>query len=338
MWVSEIMLQQTRIETVKPYYERFLRDYPTVHSLAQAPEDQVLKHWEGLGYYSRARNLQKAARQIDEKGEFPSTWEQIRALPGIGDYTAGAIAAIAFGQKVLAVDGNVLRVVSRLYGLTDNVLDPESRGHVTRLLEEVYPEKASPGDFVQGLMELGETVCTPKAPLCLGCPLAPFCTAFLEKRQDELPVRIARNARRREQLAVLICRDPSGNLLVCQRPKGTVLAGLYELLNVPEEEKTGKGAGADAKELEKAIQEKYGAAVRIRNYLGTVRHVFTHITWDMDVYAARGSLPAQGVSDLSMGKKVRAVSEEQREKELMLPTAFRKVLEKEKKADPGKDT
>ena len=178
VWVSEIMLQQTRVEAVRPYYERFLEAFPTVEALAAAPEEKLLKMWEGLGYYNRARNLQRAAQQVVElyDGEVPASYEALRALPGVGDYTAGAIASIAFQLPVPAVDGNVLRVIARVLCRYDNILDAKVKRRTEEELRQALPQRV--GDFNQSLMELGALVCLPGgAPRCLGCPLHPVCRA-----------------------------------------------------------------------------------------------------------------------------------------------------------------
>ena len=189
IWLSEIMLQQTRVETVKGYYARFLERCPTVQALAQAPEETVLKLWEGLGYYSRARNLHKAAKAIvnEHGGVFPATYEEILKLPGIGPYTAGAIASIAFGQPVPAVDGNVIRVTSRLCGIRENVGVPSVRRKLEEEAAALVPKKR-PGDFNQAMMDLGATVCVPGTPSCERCPLRTLCDAYAAGDAEDLPV------------------------------------------------------------------------------------------------------------------------------------------------------
>ena len=206
VWVSEIMLQQTRVAAVLDYYRRFLEAAPHPAALAALPPDQLMKLWQGLGYYSRARNLQKAAVQImeDHAGVFPNTYEAIRALAGVGDYTAGAIASIAFGLPVPAVDGNVLRVTARITGDGGDISTPAMKKKVTAALAEIIPLDA-PGDFNQALMELGATVCLPNgAPLCEKCPAAALCQAFQEGRTGELPVKAAKKARRVEERTVYL--------------------------------------------------------------------------------------------------------------------------------------
>ena len=204
VWISEIMLQQTRVAAVLDYYRRFLAELPTVADLAAVEEDRLMKLWQGLGYYNRARNLQKAARQImeDHGGVFPDTYEAIHALSGIGDYTAGAISSIAFGIPEPAVDGNVLRVVARITGDDGDIMKPDTKARMGAALKRVMPVDA-PGDFNQALMELGATVCLPNgAPLCDQCPAKEFCVARLTERTGELPVKAAKKARRVEERTV----------------------------------------------------------------------------------------------------------------------------------------
>ena len=219
-WVSEIMLQQTRVTAVLPYFDRFMAALPTVAALADAPEQQFMSLWQGLGYYSRARNLQKAAQVIMTRhgGVFPDTYEGLTALPGVGDYTAGAIASIAFGQPVPAVDGNVLRLAARLTGCHDNVLEPKTRARFRRWMAEVIPSDR-PGAFNQALMDLGAMVCLPNgAPLCEQCPARTFCTACEKGLQRQLPVREKKTARRVEQRTVFLLRR-DGAAALRQRPE-----------------------------------------------------------------------------------------------------------------------
>ena len=307
VWISEIMLQQTRIEAVLPYYERFMRDYPTAEDLANAPLEDVLKHWEGLGYYSRAKNLHKAAAVIRDRGSFPDTYEEIRKLPGIGDYTAGAIAAIAFGLPETAVDGNVMRVVSRLEELEDDVMLPASRRKVDLLLREHYPEKEA-GAFVQGLMELGEVICLPQSPKCEACPLAAHCKALAAGAQERLPVRVPKTKRRIEEMAVVIIRAAKDELLVFKRPESGVLGGLYELPNVTAD------PSCSAEEILQKMEAKYGFAPTDLAFSGTGKHVFTHITWNMRIFAGKADRAPEGGIWASKNA-------------VMLPTAFRKLLD-----------
>ena len=233
VWLSEIMLQQTRVSAALPYYERFLTALPDIPALAACEEEKLHKLWEGLGYYSRVRNLQKAAKLVCAQygGELPADYDALRALPGIGDYTAGAIASISFGLPVPAVDGNVLRVFSRLYNDDRLITDPKvKRAFTARVMEHQPP--AAPGDYNQALMELGALVCVPNgAPLCAQCPLAHLCAAYAAGTAITLPRKAAPKARRIEPVTLALVRSPEGVLLQ-QRPEKGLLAGLWEFPNV----------------------------------------------------------------------------------------------------------
>lgn len=273
VWLSEIMLQQTRVAAVLDYYRRFLDALPTVADLAACGEDALMKLWQGLGYYSRARNLQKAARVIttDYGGVFPGDYAAIRALPGVGDYTAGAISSIAFGLPHPAVDGNVLRVVSRLTADGRDINDPATKRSVTQALETVIPLKA-PGDFNQALMELGATVCLPSgAPLCEKCPLRDLCQAYRRDLTASLPVKAPKKPRRVEERDVyLIFRD--GKAALRQRPERGLLAGLWEYPN----------------ELSPSAPPVPGRA----DFALTAKHIFTHIEWHMTAYTVEAETEA----------------------------------------------
>ena len=276
VWVSEIMLQQTRVEAVKPYYERFLRELPTVKDLAEAKEDQLLKLWEGLGYYNRVRNMQKAAQQImiDYQGQFPDTFEEIRSLKGIGNYTAGAISAFAFGLSKPAVDGNVLRVISRLMGSREDIMKQSVRSKIEEKLEHVIPEGAA-SDFDQGLIELGALVCVPNGePKCTECPVAHLCEARKQGMIAEIPVKSKGKARKMEDKTVLIFKDGE-KLAIQKRPSKGLLAGLYEF---PNQE------GHLTMEEVTAYSKKIGLMpVRIKK-LEDAKHIFSHIEWHMSGY------------------------------------------------------
>lgn len=276
VWVSEIMLQQTRVEAVKPYYERFLRELPTVKDLAEAKEDQLLKLWEGLGYYNRVRNMQKAAQQImiDYQGQFPDTFEEIRSLKGIGNYTAGAISAFAFGLSKPAVDGNVLRVISRLMGSREDIMKQSVRSKIEEKLEHVIPEGAA-SDFDQGLIELGALVCVPNGePKCTECPVAHLCEARKQGMIAEIPVKSKGKARKMEDKTVLIFKDRE-KLAIQKRPSKGLLAGLYEF---PNQE------GHLTMEEVTAYSKKIGLMpVRIKK-LEDAKHIFSHIEWHMSGY------------------------------------------------------
>ena len=232
IWVSEIMLQQTRIEAVKKYYTRFMKELPTIQDLAVVPEEKLLKLWEGLGYYSRAKNLKKSAIQIQENnhGKMPTSYVELLKLPGIGEYTAGAIASISYNEKVKAVDGNVLRVVSRVLASKEDVLLPETKKKITNKLLEIMPDEA--GDFNEGLMELGEKICLPNTlPLCATCPIQEFCMVNKENLTNEIPVRAKKQKRKIENKTVFILKYKN-EIAIRKREKTGILANLYEFPNV----------------------------------------------------------------------------------------------------------
>ena len=279
VWVSEIMLQQTRVEAVKPYFERFMEALPGIPELAQAPEDKLLKLWEGLGYYNRARNLQKAAQAImaEYGGRMPDSREELLKLPGIGSYTAGAVASIAYGRAVPAVDGNVLRVISRYRADGRDMLNDKVRKSVEEDLKAVMP-KDRPGDFNQALMELGAIVCIPNgAPKCGECPWEASCKAHIEGRETEFPKKAAKKARSIEKKTILVIQDAM-RAAIRKRPAKGMLAGMYEF---PSEE-----GHLSQEEVLALLKEKGLHPLRIQK-LPDSRHVFTHREWDMIGYAVR---------------------------------------------------
>ncbi|WP_127463044.1 A/G-specific adenine glycosylase, partial [Paenibacillus elgii] len=233
IWVSEIMLQQTRVDTVIPYFNRFMDKFPTVEALAEAPEDEVLKAWEGLGYYSRARNLQSAVREVKERygGVVPDTKEEVSSLKGVGPYTTGAILSIAYNKPEPAVDGNVMRVLSRYFLIEDDIMKGSTRVSMEKLAQELIPEGAA-GDFNQALMELGALVCTPKSPSCLTCPVMAHCAGRAAGVEESLPVKTkAKPPRPERRYAVVIegAAEHAGRVLIRQRPAEGLLARLWEL-------------------------------------------------------------------------------------------------------------
>lgn len=273
VWVSEIMLQQTRIEAAKEYYIRFMKELPDVQSLCDASQEKLLKLWEGLGYYSRAKNLHKAAKAIVEQysGHFPDHYRELLKLSGIGEYTAGAIASICFGEKVPAVDGNVLRVLSRILGSDKNVLLPEVKKEMTALLCAVMPEEA--GDFNEALMELGETVCLPNgAPDCDHCPLQKFCIAYEKDLTKELPVRIKKQTRTTEYMTVLLIVSSQGHIALEKRTEKGLLSGMYQLPNL---------SGRAEIDSIAVILEQWHLKVLSIEELGEAKHIFTHKEWRM---------------------------------------------------------
>ena len=274
VWVSEIMLQQTRVAAVLGYYKRFMDQVPTVADLAELPEERLMKLWQGLGYYNRARNLQKAARQIMDEfgGVFPQRYEDIRSLAGVGDYTAGAIASIAFGVPAPAVDGNVLRVVSRINADESDISLGSTKERVRAQLAQIIPAQDA-SRFNQGLMELGATICLPNgAPLCEQCPAKDFCLARLTGRTESLPVKAQKKERRVEERVVfLVFRD--GQVALRRRPNKGLLAGLWEFPN----------------ELAPATDALTTWGIDARNcaLAGTGKHIFTHVEWRMTACAVQ---------------------------------------------------
>ncbi len=284
IWVSETMLQQTRVETVIPYYERFLARYPTVEALADSDADELMQHWAGLGYYSRARNLQAAAAQVvrDHAGRVPDDVEALRALPGVGRYTAGALASIAFDRPEPIVDGNVARVLARLLDLDLEITSPEAQ---RRLWEQAsaLARGRSPGDLNQALMELGALVCTPRSPDCAHCPLRRQCRGLAAGRAAELPRKAPKAAPRAvEAVAVLLARG--GRYLAVRRPPRGLLGGLWELPGGELARGERPAAG-----LARALRERVGLEPLRAKRLGAVSHGFTHRSLRLHVFRATAS-------------------------------------------------
>ena len=282
VWVSEIMLQQTRVAAVLGYFARFMAAFPTIQDLADAPEDVLMKQWQGLGYYSRARNLQKAARQIMDEhgGVFPTDYPAIRALAGIGDYTAAAIASICFGQPVPAVDGNLLRVAARILADDTDITTTQGKRHFTQALQAVIPVDF-PGQFNQAMMDLGATVCLPNGvSLCDECPAADFCLAKAQGITQDLPTRPAKKPRRIEERVVFLLFH-AGKIALRRRPSKGLLAGLWEYPNelAPAEEALAQWGLADQLAGEP-------------EFAGTGKHIFTHVEWRMTAQRAELRSPA----------------------------------------------
>lgn len=276
VWISEIMLQQTRVEAVKPYYERFLKELPDVKALAEVPEERLLKLWEGMGYYSRARNLKKAAIQIMDNfdGRFPDRYEDIRSLKGIGSYTAGAIASFVYNIPKPAVDGNVFRVVTRMLADADDITRASTRTKIESMLEEVIPGEAA-GDFNQSLIELGAIVCLPNGePKCSLCPVRDLCRSFAEGTQREYPVKKKAKDRRIEKRTVFLFCDGSAVAIRKRESKG-LLAGMYEFPNVE-----GHLKRQEAIEYARSLGL---APVRVKK-LDSAKHIFSHVEWHMIGY------------------------------------------------------
>ena len=274
VWISEIMLQQTRVEAVKPYFKRFMEALPDIKSLAEVPEDRLLKLWEGLGYYSRARNLKKAAAIVveDYGGQLPASFEALKLLPGIGSYTAGAIASIAFGIPVPAVDGNVLRVITRVVGSREDILKQSVKKRIESILQEVMPQTGV-GDYNQALIEVGAIVCVPNgAPLCLECPMASLCVARRDDLTGEIPVKTPKKARRIEEKTILLLFW-SGRVAIRKRGEDGLLASMYEFPNLE---------GYPGEQEIAALFSESGQEVRS---LPEAKHIFSHVEWHMKGYS-----------------------------------------------------
>ena len=309
VWVSEIMLQQTRVEAVIDYYQRFMESFPNIETLADAPEEKVMKLWEGLGYYSRARNLKKAAEVICEQysGMFPKEYSEILKLPGIGKYTAGAVSSIAFGQPCSAVDGNVLRVITRLEENDTDIKDEKFKKQIGERLEEVYPAGYC-SEFTQSLMELGATVCVPNGePKCEKCPLKSGCGAYKNNTWQNYPVKQTKPQRKKINKTVFIL-SAGDKIAVRHRDEQGLLAGLWEFPNIDRkmaEEEAGRW-----------LEQKGIEVIQIEKNK-TAKHIFTHLEWYMNCY----HIVCKEINDT-----FEWVSEEELNNEVPLPTAFRKCL------------
>ena len=310
VWVSEIMLQQTRVAAAVPYYERFVQELPDIPALAACEEERLLKLWEGLGYYSRVRNLQKAARIVCEQygGQLPGDLAALKKLPGIGDYTAGAIASIGFGIPAPAVDGNVLRVFARLYNDEGDIMQPAVKAATTQKVMAQQPAEA-PGDFNQALMELGALVCTPGQPDCAACPLQGLCLGRQSGNPARLPQKAPKKARKKCELTLCLAQDAAGRWLLQKRGEQGVLAGLWQPPVLAEEALDEKKALATAQKL-------LPAAVLLKEKPLKAKHIFTHLEWHMTAYvmAAPCTPPPEGCVWASPA---------QLEQEYTLPGAFK---------------
>jgi A/G-specific adenine glycosylase len=315
VWVSEIMLQQTRVDTVIPYYERFMKQFPTLQDLAQAPEEQVLKAWEGLGYYSRARNLHTAVKEVAEKynGKVPDEPKEISKLKGIGPYTAGAILSIAYKRKLPAVDGNVMRVFSRLFALKDDIAKVTTRKKMEAIADKIIPED-SPGDFNQALMELGATICTPVGPQCLFCPVQTVCNAYKQGIQEELPYK--KRAKPPLQMPVLFLWVTCGTqFLIEKRAEQGLLQGMWALPtleNVAEDQ---------VDPYLQQICKEWGFIIRDMKRIGNLEHIFSHRHWKITLITI--DLQEKPETLLSNWKWIH----QDQIKEFAFPTAYRKAID-----------
>jgi A/G-specific adenine glycosylase len=343
IWISEVMLQQTRVETVIPYYNKFIEQFPTVEALADAKEEDVLKAWEGLGYYSRARNLQSAVREVKESygGVVPDSKEAFGSLKGVGPYTAGAVLSIAYNLPEPAVDGNVMRVLSRFFLLRDDIAKPATRAGLEKLARALIPEGEA-GSFNQALMELGATVCTPKSPRCLTCPVMEHCASRLEGVQHELPVKTKAKRPKLERRAAALIEGTgaeAGKVLIRQRAKKGLLAGMWELphAEAPEEawqldserNLPGDKPGTFVQDwLREKVMEEIGIAVEPLGCVMEAEHTFSHIQWQMRVY--RCAFAGYGTSASGNGLQAREGrmrwASRQDLEELAFPNLFLRIL------------
>jgi A/G-specific adenine glycosylase len=340
VWVSEIMLQQTRVEAVKAYYTNWMEHFPDISTLAAAEEEDVVRQWQGLGYYSRARNLHTAVREVMETygGRVPETREEISKLKGIGDYTAGAILSMAYGKRETAVDGNVLRVFARIYIIEENILSAKVKKEITELVK-ARQDALRPGDFNEALMDLGATVCIPGQPRCEVCPLVDACLAKKAGKENEIPLRVTKKEvpvepvtvfvvkLRQEEPARTNCNTRRGKAdfpaeaaafyLLHRRPAKGLLAGMWEFPNCV-------GEGKQGREALKSLLAKQGillaGAVAKRKPVIQIKHVFSHKIWKMNIYEAEVAETREKESSPEAG---RALTKSAAEPEAVLPSGWR---------------
>lgn len=281
VWVSELMLQQTRVEQVIPYYHRFLKRFPSVQALARAPRQEVLKLWEGLGYYSRAVRAHETAKNVARRfgGKFPDSLEGLLALPGIGPYTAAAVGSLAFGLDAAVVDGNVARVLSRVFAYGGDVQSATGRKRIQQLAQSLLPRGRS-GDFNEAIMELGALVCTPRGPRCPACPLRSVCVAAQEGDPERFPVKRKKKAVPHKHVGTGIVVDRRGRFLIAQRKEGSMLGGLWEFPGGTLE----KGETIEQC-IARELKEELGIDVEVGRHVITVKHAFSHFTMDLHAYA-----------------------------------------------------
>ncbi|NOU71778.1 A/G-specific adenine glycosylase [Paenibacillus sp. LMG 31458] len=291
IWISEVMLQQTRVDTVIPYFHRFVDQFPTVEALATAPEENVLKAWEGLGYYSRARNLQTAVREVHERydGIVPQNKEEISSLKGVGPYTSGAILSIAYNKPEPAVDGNVMRVLSRYFLIEEDIMKPATRTKMEKLARELILEGTA-SDFNQALMELGAMVCTPRSPHCLTCPVMAHCSAREAGMEEALPIKKKAKPPRPELRAVALIEGTGvneGKWLIRQRPQEGLLARMWELPHVAWKSEGWNSDEDNKSELRQALVDQEQIGIEPNEWFMDTEHIFSHIVWRMKVYRAK---------------------------------------------------
>ena len=329
IWLSEVMLQQTRVDQAEPYYHRFVERFPTVHDLASAPLDDVLLCWEGLGYYSRARNLHQAAQMVvdDFGGRVPATEEAIRSLPGVGPYTSAAVLSIAYDRPHAVLDGNVIRVLSRVFAVEADVKRSATRRVLQRAADALI-DPAAPGDFNQAMMELGATVCTPRSPRCGDCPVAGACEARKLRMQEAFPVSAVRAEVPHRDVVVALLFDEAGRVLIQRRPEDAMLGGLWEFPG---------GKREDGESLEAAcvreLQEELGIRVCVEDYLHRLSHAYSHFRITLHAFRCR---ILEGTPTSMSGEPV-AFVEVAALKEYAFPRANRRLIEElqQSRREPG---
>jgi A/G-specific adenine glycosylase len=318
VWVSEIMLQQTRVDTVIPYFNAFIEQFPTIQALAEADEEKVLKAWEGLGYYSRVRNLQTAVKEVQSQygGQVPNSPKEIANLKGVGPYTAGAILSIAFGIPEPAVDGNVMRVLSRILLIREDIAIPKTRKIFESAVRTII-SRDNPSFFNQALMELGALICTPTSPACLLCPVQSHCQAFAEGIQNQLPIKTKKKKQRLVTLVAAVLTNQEGKFLIHKRPNDGLLANLWEFPNT-EIHLTFKN---EKNHLIKYLQEQYAVDTVLDESIGQIDHVFSHLEWNIHVYKGKITSQVTETSDLKL------VSLEELS-QYAFPVSYQKMLQK----------
>lgn len=294
IWLSEIMLQQTRIAAVEGYYDRFLQRFPTIEMLAAAPLDEVLKLWEGLGYYSRARNLHRFAQQVvnDMGGQFPASAEALQELPGIGRYTAAAIASIAFNERIAVLDGNVMRVLARLTDFAEDITETRSQDQLWQIAESLLPS-ARPGDYNQAVMDLGRLVCVPRRPNCEACPIQAHCLAFAHHTTTKRPVKKPPAQRQSVYAVAAVIRDGQGRILLIQRPTNGLLGGLWTLPGgFCEDDETLDAA------LRRRVRDDLGLEISVGPQMAVATQDLTHLRMTVRAFACEvtaGEIEARSV-------------------------------------------
>jgi A/G-specific adenine glycosylase len=316
IWISEIMLQQTKVETVIPYFENFIKKFPSIEKLSEASEEEVLKSWEGLGYYSRGRNILKSAQWLvkNHEGKVPKDIKVLLKLPGIGPYTAGAILSIAYNQPVPAVDGNVLRIFSRIGEIYNNIENKETVDEINQLVLQRMPFNYC-GSFNEALMELGAVLCTPKSPKCFQCPVTAHCKAYINKTVEQLPIRMKKNTIKKYKKGILWI-EKENQILIRKNPSKGMLAGLWSFPVIDIESEM-----IDFVKLEKKILKQMKWKTKVEKYMGEEKHVFTHQKWDMHILQCSFLQEVDEVDSYCWKEKNKL-------KELAFPTVYTKIIDK----------